>query len=458
MADYDLVVLGGGPGGYAAAFRAALLGLKVALVERDKVGGTCLHRGCIPTKALLHAAELMDSIREAPAFGIKTSEPEVDWTAVQAAKAEPVKKLYAGLSSVVKHRKVDLIQGDGRIGERGVVMVGDQQIAGKAVILAPGSFARSLPGIEPDGRLIMTSDHALVADRLPASVAVIGAGAVGVEFASMYRSFGSEVTLIEALPRAVPLEDPEISKELAAAFAKRGISVNAGAVVQDVQPGEDTVKLTFDAGKGAKTIEVEAVLIAVGRGAATDGLELDRWGVRTDRGFILADEKAVAAEGVYAIGDAVAGAPQFAHAAFAMGFAAAERIAGGTPVDLDRERGVPHATYCAPEIASVGLTEEQAKEAGADVKSFKYGFAGNAKANILRQTRGFAKVVADKGGDILGVHMIGPRVTELLSEALLAVGWEAQASDVAAHVHPHPTLSEAIGEAALAAIGRPLHG
>lgn len=455
---YDVVVLGGGPGGYAAAFRAAQLGQKVALVERDKVGGTCLHRGCIPTKALLHAAEIVDTIREASVFGIEAGEPVIDWAAVQKAKAEPIRKLHAGLSSVVKHRKVDLIEGNGSLGERGTVLVDGQEISGTNVILAPGSFARSLPGMDPDGRVIITSDHALESDRLPKSVVVIGAGAVGVEFASLYRSFGAEVTLLEALPRIVPLEDKDISKELSAALVKRGIAVHAGAKVSDVKAGDESAKVTFDAGKGAVTVEAEVVLVAVGRGAATDGLELERWGVKADRGYILADEQLRAADGVWAIGDAVARAPQLAHAAFGMGFAVAERIAGGSPVMLDWEREVPHCTYCVPEVASVGLTEERAKELGADVAVTKYPFVGNAKAQILRQTRGFTKIVSEKDGNILGVHMVGPRVTELLAEALLTVGWEAMPADVAALIHPHPTLSEAMGESALAAIGRPLHG
>lgn len=457
---YDVVVLGGGPAGYAAAFRSAQLGRKVALVERDKVGGTCLHRGCIPTKALLHAAEVLDTIREAKQYGIEAGEPSFDWPAVQKFKGEPVKKLYAGLSSLVKHRKVDLFEGNGSLGDRGTVMVdGSTPVQGAQIVLAPGSFARSLPGLEPDGERVITSDEALVLERLPRSVAVIGAGAVGVEFASIFKSFGVEVTLIEALPRIVPLEDADVSRELAAAFTRRGIGVHAGAKVSDIDKRDGIVNVTFQTAKGeTESIEVETVLVAVGRGAATDGLDLARWGVESERGFILTDEHGRAAADVWAVGDAVAGAPQFAHAGFGAGFAVAERISGGSAVTVDYERDVAHATYCVPEIASVGLTQEQAKERGHDVEVSKYAFAGNAKAQILRQTRGFAKIVSERGGRILGVHMIGPRVTEQLGEALVTVGWEAIPAELAALVHPHPTLSESIGEAALAAIGRPFHG
>ncbi len=456
--EYDVVVLGGGPGGYAFALRGALLGLKIAIVERDKVGGTCLHRGCIPTKALLHAAEIMDNINEAPDFGITAGDPTFDWGAVQRAKAEPIKRLYAGLQSVIKARKIDTIEGNGNIGERGNILVDGETVPRRNFVLAPGSYAGSFPGLDPDGERIITSDDALTLETFPKSIAVIGAGAVGVEFASVYRSFGADVTLIEALDRIVPLEDADLSKELTAAFKKRGIRVHAGAKVTDVDKSNSGVKLAVESGKKVESIEVEQVLVAVGRGPATDSLDLDRWGVRTDRGYIVIDGDNKAAENVYAIGDATARTPQLAHVAFGMGFATAERIVGGTPVSVDFERGVPHATYCVPEVGSVGLTEAQAKEKGYDVQVTKHSFAGIAKAQMMHQARGFSKIVAEKDGPILGIHLIGPRVTESLAEALLAVGWEATAAEVAAFVHPHPTLSEVIGEAALAAIGRPLHG
>jgi dihydrolipoamide dehydrogenase len=455
---YDAVVLGGGPGGYAFALRAALLGLKVAIVERDKVGGTCLHRGCIPTKALLHAAETMDAINDAGTVGIKVGDTTFDWGEVQRTKAEPVKKLYAGLQSVIKARKVDTITGNGTLGDPGTILVDGQEIKGRNIVLAPGSYARSLPGLDPDGERIITSDDALTSETFPSKIAIIGAGAVGVEFASVYRSFGAEVTVIEALDRLVPLEDADLSKELAAQFKRRQIAAHAGAKVEDVEKSDDGVRLTFTKGSKTETLEVDQVLVAVGRGPATDGLELDKWGVQSDRGYIVIDGENRAADNVYAIGDCTARTPQFAHVAFGMGFATAERIAGGSPIAVDFERGVPHATYCTPEIASVGLTEQQARDKGFDVKVTKHNFAGIAKAQMMHAARGFSKLVWDKDGAILGVHMIGPRVTETLSEALLIVGWEARPAEVAAFVHPHPTLSEVIGEAALEAIGKPLHG
>lgn len=456
--SYDVVVLGGGPGGYAFALRAALLGLKIALVERDKVGGTCLHRGCIPTKALLHAAETMDSINEAGSLGITVADPTFDWAAVQKSKSEPIKKLHAGLQSVIKARKIDVYEGNGTLGDRGTIEVNGKSISGKNVVLAPGSFARSLPGLDADGERIITSDDALTSDTFPNKIAIIGAGAVGVEFASVYRSFGAEVTIIEALDRLIPLEDADLSKELAASFKRRGISAHVGSKVEDVDKSDGGVKLSVSKGNKTESVEVDTVLVAVGRGPATDGLDLDRWGVKSDRGYILIDDTYAAGDNVFAIGDATAGTPQLAHVAFGMGFSVAERIAGGTPIPVDFARHVPHATYCDPEVASVGLTEAQAKESGYDVQVTKHSFAGIAKAQMMHKPRGFSKIVAEKGGEILGIHMIGPRVTELLGEALVTVGWEAMPAEVAAFVHPHPTLSEVIGEAALEAIGKPLHG
>ncbi len=457
-ASYDAVVLGGGPAGYAFALRAALLDLKVALVERDKVGGTCLHRGCIPTKALLHAAEVMDAIGDASSLGITVSDPTFDWAAVQKSKSEPIKKLHAGLQSVIKARKIDVFEGEGTLGERGTILVDGKQVSGRNIVLAPGSFARSLPGLDPDGERIITSDEALTSEVFPSKIAVIGAGAVGIEFASIYRSFGAEVTVIELLDRLLPLEDADLSKELAAAFKKRGIAFHVGAKVDDVDKSDGGVRLAISKGNKTETLEVDTILVAVGRGPATDGLDLDRWDLKSDRGYIVIDEQNRAGDGIWSIGDCAAGAPQLAHVAFGMGMATAERIAGGSPIAVDFQRHVPHATYSSPEVASVGLTEAQAKEQGYDVQVTKHSFAGNAKAQMAHQARGFAKFVTEKDGSILGIHMIGPRVTELLSEALVTVGWEAMPAEVAAFVHPHPTLSEVIGEAALEAIGKPLHG
>ncbi len=461
-AAYDAVVLGGGPAGYAFALRGALLGLKIAIVERDKVGGTCLHRGCIPTKALLHAAEVMDHIGDAGSLGITVGNAAFDWAKVQASKQEPIKKLHAGLQSVIKARKIDTFTGNGTLGEPGTIKVDGQKVTGKNVILAPGSYARSIPGLDPDGERIITSDEALTSETFPQRIAVIGAGAVGLEFASVYRSFGAEVTVIEMLDRLAPLEDADLSKELAAQFKRRGIASIVGAKVTDVEKANGAVTLAVAKGNKTETVEVDTVLVAVGRGPATDGLDLERWGVQTDRGYIVIDgeNRATAKDGtaVYSIGDCTAKTPQLAHVAFGMGMATAERLAGGTPIPVDFERGVPHATYCTPEIASVGLTEAQAKEQGFDVKVTKHSFAGNARAQMMHAARGFAKLVSNADGAILGMHLIGPRVTELLAESLLTVGWEATPYEVAAFVHPHPTLSEVIGEAALEAIGKPLHG
>ncbi len=469
LTTYDAVVLGGGPAGYAFALRAALLGLKTAIVERDKVGGTCLHRGCIPTKALLHASEVMDAIGDAGSVGITVGDPAFDWAKVQSSKNEPIKKLHAGLQAVIKARKIDVFEGNGTLAERGTIDVDGQTVTGKNVILAPGSFARSIPGLDPDGERIITSDEALTSETFPQKIAVIGAGAVGVEFASIYRSFGADVTVIEALDRIIPLEDADLSKELAAQFKRRGIVTMAGAKVEDVDKRDGGVKLTVSKGNKTQELEVDTVLVAVGRGPATDGLDLERWGVKTDRGYIVIDEQNCAAPngeageaGVWSIGDCTAGTPQLAHVAFGMGMATAERIAGGSPIAVDFSRSVPHATYCSPEVASVGYTEAQAKEKGYDVVVTKHSFAGNARAQMIHAARGFAKIVAAKDGPapgtILGMHLIGPRVTELLAECLLTVGWEAMPAEVAAFVHPHPTLSEVIGEAALEAIGKPLHG
>jgi dihydrolipoamide dehydrogenase len=459
MADtFDVVVLGGGPGGYAFALRAALLNLSVAIVERDKVGGTCLHRGCIPTKALLHAAEVMDAIGDASSIGITVADPTFEWAKVQSSKNEPIKKLHAGLQAVIKARKIETFIGNGTLSEPGTVEVDGKSVIGRHVVLAPGSYARSLPGMDPDGERIITSDEALTSESFPSKIAIIGAGAVGVEFASVYRSFGAEVTVIEALDRVIPMEDADLSKELAASFKKRGIATHVGAKVEDVDKSDGGVKLVVSKGNKTETVEVDTVLVAVGRGPATDGLDLERWDVKTDRGYIVIDGDNRAAENVWSIGDCTAGTPQLAHVAFGMGMATAERIAGGTPIAVDFQRHVPRAIYCTPEVAAVGLTEAQAKEQGYDVKVTKHSFAGNAKAQMMHAARGFAKIVAASDGPILGMHLIGPRVTELLAESLLTVGWEAMPAEVAAFVHPHPTLSEVVGEAALEAIGKPLHG
>jgi dihydrolipoamide dehydrogenase len=465
----DLAVLGGGNGGYAAALRAAQLGLSVVLIEREKVGGTCLHVGCVPTKALLHTADLIESFRTGHNFGVVAGEPKLDWPKVLSYKDSVVSKHYRGLSGLIKGRGITLVQGRGRLSSpTSIEIEGSEPVEAKAIVLATGSFAKTLPFIEIDGEAFITSDHALELQSPPASVIVIGAGAVGLEFASAFASFGSEVTIVEALPRLAPGEDEDVSKELERQFRKRGIKASTGAKVSEVKRSNGGALLSFEAKNGkSETLEAERCLVAVGRGPVSDDLGYEEAGVKLDRGFVVTDaECRTGVEGVWAVGDLITqpmlGLPfphfQLAHVAFAEGIHVAEQVAGSAgshPVDYV---GVPRATYSFPEIASVGLTEAQAREAGYETATAKHAWAGFAKASILGETAGFVKVVADKSGAVLGVHMIGPRVTELIAEAQLITNWEAYPAEVAALIHPHPTLSEAVGESMLSLAGKPLHG
>jgi dihydrolipoamide dehydrogenase len=458
--SFDVVVLGSGTGGYSAALRAAQLDKRVALVERDdRLGGTCLLRGCIPTKALLHSAEVMDEINRSDDWGIKAS-GEPDWSGIQSYKQKVVEKLVNGLTGLVKARKIEVAKGTGRLKSPTSVEVaaddGSRSLDAQHVVLATGSFAKLLPGLEI-GEHIITSDQALELDRIPSSAVVIGAGAVGLEFASLYRSFGAEVTLVEALPRLAPLEDEDVSKELERTFRKRGIQTRAGAKVQDVSEAGDGVTVTFEAGGKTEKVNAEICLVAVGRGAVTEGLGLEDVGIELDRGFVKVNgQLRTSAESVWAVGDAAATPFQLAHVAFAEGLAVAGRIGGQDVPDIDY-MGIPRVTYCHPEVASVGFTEEQARDRGHDVEVEKYNLQGLGKANILGEG-GMCKVVAEKdGGPVLGVHMIGPHVTDLIAEAMLIVNWEAVPKEVAALIHPHPSLSEAIGEAHLSLAGQPLH-
>lgn len=467
--SFDVVVLGGGNGGYAAALRAAQLGLSVGLVERDKVGGTCLHRGCIPTKALLHSADVVEEIRRAGDFGILASEPQVDWGKVQSYKDSVVSRLHKGLQGAIKARKVETIQGSGRLTSKDTVEVeGVGPITAKrGLVLATGSFARSLPFIEIDGKAFITSDHALVLEDIPSSVIVIGAGAVGLEFASVYRSFGAEVTVLEALDRMAPGEDEEVSKELTRQFGKRGIKGVAGVSVVEAKSGPEGAVVTFEKGGTKETLTADRCLIAVGRGPVTDGLGYQEAGIKLEKGFVVTDQRCrTGIDGVWAVGDMISVESstlpfphfQLAHVAFAEGVHVAEQIAGlddTTPVNY---LGVPRCTYSSPEMASVGLTEAQAKEAGYEVQTAKYQWAASGKAAILGDTAGFVKVVTEKEGKVLGVHMVGPRVTELISEAQLITNWEAYPAEVASLFHPHPTLSEALGETMMHLAGKQLHG
>ena len=447
----DVVILGGGSGGYACAFRAAQLGLKVALVEKGKLGGTCLHVGCIPTKALLHAAEVADSARDSAAFGVKATFESVDMSGVNAYKDGVVSRLYKGLQGLAKAHRVELVEGEGRLVGPRTVEVGGRRITGTNVVLATGSYAKTLPGLEIGGR-IMTSEQALSLDIVPPRVVVLGGGVIGVEFASVFRSFGSEVTIVEALPRLVPAEDEAISKQLERSFRKRKITFRTGVTFEGATSSGDTVTVSLE---GGESIEADLLLVAVGRGPVTEGLGYEEQGVAMDRGFVTADERCrTSLDGVYAVGDIVPGL-QLAHRGFAQGVFVAEEIAGLNPAPIE-ETGIPRVTYCDPEIASVGLTEGQAREKHADVETYEYNLGGNGKSQIL-QTQGFVKLVREKDGPVVGVHMIGARMGEQVGEAQLIVGWEALPSDVAPLVHAHPTQNEALGEAHLALAGKPLH-
>jgi dihydrolipoamide dehydrogenase len=452
---YDLVVLGGGSGGYAAALRAAELGLTVALVERDKVGGTCLHRGCIPTKALLHAGEVADSARESEQFGVKATFEGIDVAKVHAYKDKVVEKLYKGLSGLVKSRKIELVAGSGRLTSPTTVEVEGHGTltATKAVVLATGSVPKSLPGLEIDGTQVITSDEALRLDRVPKSAVILGAGAIGCEFASAWKSFGAEeITIVEALPHLVPLEEESSSKLLERAFRKRGISFELGARFAGVKATDSGVTVSLESGK---TIEAELLLVAVGRGPVSAGLGYEEAGVKMERGYVLVDEYCrTSVQGVYAVGDLVP-TLQLAHVGFAEGILVAEHVAGLSPQPIDYD-GVPRVTYSEPEVASVGITSKVAKERGHDVVTVTYDLAGNGKSQILG-TAGAVTLVAQKDGPVLGIHMVGSRVGELIAEAQLITNWEAYADDVAHLIHPHPTMSEAVGEAHLALAGKPLH-
>ena len=465
----DVAILGGGNAGYACALRAAQLGLRVAMVERDKVGGTCLHRGCIPTKALLHSAELVDNIRRAGDFGVLVGEPAVDWGKVLGYQNAVVTKLYKGLQSVIKARRVTTIAGSGVLVAPDTIEVdGSQALHARAIVLASGSYARPLPSIPLDGAAFISSDHALKLEDIPASVIVIGAGAVGLEFASLYRSFGATVTILEALPRLAPGEDEEVSAELTRQFRKRGITSITGVKVTGAATSGAGATVTYQTAAGEeKSLTAERCLVAVGRGPVSDGLGYEDQGVRLERGYVVADDWCrTGVDGVWAIGDLITqpslGLPiphlQLAHVAFAEGIHVAEQIAGQAHPALVDYLGVPRCTYSSPEMASVGYTEAQAKAAGFDVEVARYPWAASGKASILGEPAGFVKAVAERHGRVLGVHMIGPRVTELIAEAQLIVNWEAYPAEVAALLHPHPTLSEAMGETMLHLAGKQLHG
>jgi dihydrolipoamide dehydrogenase len=451
--SFDVVILGGGSGGYAAALRSAQLGKSVALVERDKLGGTCLHRGCIPTKALLHSAEIADNTREAENFGVNASFHSIDMPKVNSYRDGIIDKLFKGLTGLVNSKNITVVAGEGRLTGPKTVTVNGDNYTGNNVILATGSYSKSLPGLEIGGRVI-TSDHALQLNFVPKSVIVLGGGVIGVEFASIWRSFGSEVTIIEGLPHLVPNEDEVISKALERAYRKRGIDFKLGVRFSGVEQNETSVTAVLEDGT---RVEAELMLVAVGRGPNTAGFGYEEQGLQMDRGWVLTNERLETnLPGVYAAGDIVPGV-QLAHRGFQQGIFIAEDIAGLKPAAID-EDGIPKVTYCEPEIASVGLSEAKAKEKfGAEnVSTYEYNLGGNGKSQILG-TAGFIKLVRKIDGPVLGVHMIGSRVGEQIGEAQLIVNWEAHPEDVASLIHAHPTMNEAMGEAHLALAGKPLH-
>jgi dihydrolipoamide dehydrogenase len=449
---YDIVILGGGSGGYACALRASQLGLSVVLIEQDKLGGTCLHRGCIPTKALLHAAEVADTAREGEAIGVHSTFNGIDMTKVNEYKDGVIGRLYKGLQGLVKSREITYVEGTGRLVAPNAVEVAGVRYEGKNVVLATGSFARSLPGLEISGR-IMTSDQALTMDYVPKSAIILGGGVIGVEFASVWKSFGVDVTIVEGLPRLVPAEDESVSKTMERAYRKRGINFKTGVRFQSALQDDKGITITLESGE---TIPAELLLVAVGRGPRTEGLGYEEQGVAMDRGFVLANERlATNIPGIFAVGDIVPGL-QLAHRGFQQGVFVAEEIAGLNPSAID-ESGIPRVTYSEPEIASIGYTETQAKEKFGDIESYEYNLGGNGKSQILGTT-GFIKLIRKKSdGVIVGVHMIGARVGELIGEAQVIYNWEGTAQDVAPLVHAHPTQNEALGEAFMALSGKPLH-
>jgi dihydrolipoamide dehydrogenase len=450
--EFDVLILGAGSGGYACALRAAQLGLSVGLVEKGNLGGTCLHVGCIPTKALLHAAEVADAARDSAKFGVRATLDGIDMPGVNAYKDKVVDRLFKGLSGLIKGRGITVLEGEGRLTGPKQVSVGDSTYTGKHVVLASGSYSKSLPGLDVDGERVLTSEHALRLDRVPASVIVLGGGVIGCEFASVWASFGAEVTIVEALPRLVAAEDEASSKALERAFRKRKIQLRTGTPYQSLKVTDDGVALTVE---GGDVIEAEVLLVAVGRGPSTDGLGYDEQGVAMERGFVLTDDRCrTNLEGVYAVGDIVPGL-QLAHRGFQQGIFVAEDIAGLAPAAID-ETGIPRVTYSHPEIASVGLNEDAARAAYGEVETLTHDLGGNGKSQILG-TQGFVKLVRRPDGPVVGVHLVGDRVGELVGEAQLIYNWEAHAEDVAPLVHAHPTQNEALGEAHLALAGKPLH-
>lgn len=455
MSDHtsDVVVLGGGSAGYATAIRAVELGKTAVLIEKDKVGGTCLHRGCVPTKALLHSAEIADDVRESGHYGIQSQFQGIDMHAVAAYKDGIVSRKFKGLQGLLSAKGVTTIAGEGRLVDAHTVAVGDDTYTGAHVVLATGSYSKSLPGLEITGRVI-TSEQALQLDYVPQRVAILGGGVIGVEFASVWRSYGAEVTIIEGLPHLVPNEEESISKALERAFRKRGISFSTGVRFSGVTQSDTGVTVSLENGA---SVEADLLLVAVGRGPSTSGIGLEEAGVTLDRGFVVTNDRLeTSVPGVYAVGDIVPGL-QLAHRGYQQGIFVAEEISGLHP-SVVPDVNIPRVTYCDPEIMSIGLTKAKAvAEYGAErVVSFDFNLAGNAKSEILGGT-GFVSMVQVVDGPIVGVHGIGPRIGELVGESQLIVNWEAHPSDIAPFIHGHPTQNEMLGEIALYLAGKPLH-
>ena len=452
MSNFDLLILGGGSGGYAAALRGAQLGLSVGLIEQDKVGGTCLHKGCIPTKALLHAGEVADNTRDAAHFGVNATLNSIDIAGVNTYKDGVIAGLYKGLQGLIKSRNVTYIEGTGKLVNQNTIEVNGVQYTGKNIVLATGSYAKTIPGLDIDGVRVITSDHGTKMDYIPKSAIVLGGGVIGCEFASVWKSFGVDVTIIEGLNHLVPLEDESSSKLLERAYRKRGINFELGIKFKSHRVNPDGVTVTLEDGR---EFTAEILLVSIGRGPVTDGIGYQEAGVALDRGYVLVDDHCrTNVPGIFAVGDIIP-TLQLAHVGFQEGILVAETVAGLNPRPINYD-GVPRVTYSEPEVASVGLSTKVAKERGYDVVEVDYNLAGNGKAQILR-TAGSIKLVAQKNGPVLGIHMVGSRVGELLAEAQLIFNWEATADDVAPLIHAHPTMSEAMGEAHMALAGKPLH-
>ncbi len=455
---YDIVVVGGGPGGYAAALYAHNFGLSVGLVTDEPPGGTCLLRGCIPAKQWLHIAEVMSVVRHSADFGVLAGEPELDWQAALARKNKTVETLVKGLSGLLAQRNVDVVTGRGRLDGPGKVVVdtedGTRVLEGRNVVLATGSHARTIPGYEIDGTRIVTSDHALDWPSRPERVAIIGGGVIGCEFASMLVDFGSQVTVFEVMDQILPGSDPDAARQLQRQLSRRGVDFRVGVAVEPAKVGPSTVVVPW----GDETLEVDVVLVAVGRGPNTEDVGLETTAAEVEHGFVRVDLETMqtAEPNLYAVGDIVAATPQLAHVGFAEAIAAVTHIATGTPAPVDY-RAIPRVTYTHPEVAEVGLTEAQAAEQGIDVEATKHAFNGVGRAIITGQNQGFAKVIAERDGPIVGAVVVGPAAGELIHELMYSVGWEALPEEAAAFIHAHPSLSEAVGETLLSAAGHGLH-